>query len=374
MIPVTDGLFIVAESPKNQTAPVFSICVPQFNRTSFLIEACKSLIHQTFRSFELCIADDRSTDSREDELISFLISSGLEFTYGKQITNRRYDGNLRSAIALARGEFVFLLGNDDRLAEVDTLDRINDYLKLAGPAQVIITNYKELGTGRTFRRAPRLGILGRGPAAAVQAFRSFSFVSGVIFENRAARSWATSKWDGSEMYQMYLGCRILAAGGTLAGIDVECIGKDIQISGEMVDSYAARKIEKRDFSAVLLPMARIAPLVTDALAPYLSRSSLEKTTAKIVAQLLLFTYAFWLVELRRVQSWKYAVSVYRGLAPKRLTEGSALAPSRKLLIALLYAIVGIGGLTMPIGLFCRLRPLLYRLAKREPSGTPAWTS
>jgi len=39
-------------------APLFSICIPQHNRTSFLIEACKSLQSQTFTDFEICISDD----------------------------------------------------------------------------------------------------------------------------------------------------------------------------------------------------------------------------------------------------------------------------------------------------------------------------
>ncbi|MDB9482187.1 glycosyltransferase, partial [Dolichospermum circinale CS-537/05] len=40
--------------------PFFSICIPQYNRTSFLIEACKVLAQQTFKNFEVCISDDQS--------------------------------------------------------------------------------------------------------------------------------------------------------------------------------------------------------------------------------------------------------------------------------------------------------------------------
>ena len=48
-------------------------------------------------------------------------------------------------------------------------------------------------------------------ATAVRAFRHFSFVSGVVLDGPAARKMATDKWDGSEMYQMFLGCRMIAA-------------------------------------------------------------------------------------------------------------------------------------------------------------------
>lgn len=362
-----ETLTVLAARSTTLAAPAFSICIPQFNRTSFLMEACRSVAAQSFSSFEICISDDRSTDGREEELISLLQSSGMDFIYAKQIVNQRYDGNLRSAISLARGEFVFLLGNDDRLATPATLGHIHRQLAEWGPAHVAIANYRELGTGRTFLRVPRSGKLGSGPAAAVGAFRDFSFVSGVIFEAEAARRWSTPKWDGSEMYQMYLGCRILAAGGTLVGIAEICIEKDIQIPGESVDSYAAVRIPKADLSPVVLPMARIAPLVTDAVAPYVTPAALARTTTRIAARLLVFTYAFWLVELRRVQSWRYALSVYRGLGPKTILKGSRIPAVDRILISALYAVVGAAGLLMPQGLFRRLQPALYRLAKAVKS-------
>ena len=47
--------------------PTFSICIPQYNRTSFLLEALKTLNEQDFKDFEVCISDDCSTDGRESE-------------------------------------------------------------------------------------------------------------------------------------------------------------------------------------------------------------------------------------------------------------------------------------------------------------------
>src|SRR5438067_1718958 len=106
------------------THPYFSICIPQYNRTSFLIEACRSLATQTFRDFEICISDDCSTDGRESELLEFLEGIGLSFVYSRQPENRRYDANLRASIELASGNFCFLLGNDDALASASTLENV----------------------------------------------------------------------------------------------------------------------------------------------------------------------------------------------------------------------------------------------------------
>src|SRR5215469_255447 len=81
--------------------PFFSICIPQYNRTSFLLKACESLRSQTFRSFEVCISDDCSTDGRRGDLLSYLQKSDLVFTYGVTPRNLRYDANLRNAIGFS---------------------------------------------------------------------------------------------------------------------------------------------------------------------------------------------------------------------------------------------------------------------------------
>src|SRR5688572_13243216 len=195
--------------------PFFSICIPQHNRTAFLIEACRSLAAQTFREFEVCISDDCSTDGKEQELLDFLKQSGLSFVYQRQEENLRYDGNLRASIALSRGHYCFLLGNDDALASPDTLQEIHDEIEQAGEASVVITNFEDFSTGNVVTRVTETGLQGSGPTVAAGNFRNVSFVSGVLLDGRQARRLSTAKWDGSEMYQMYLTCRIIAEGGQL---------------------------------------------------------------------------------------------------------------------------------------------------------------
>jgi TRAP-type C4-dicarboxylate transport system permease small subunit len=108
--------------------------------------------------------------------------------------------------------------------------------------------------------------------------------------------------------------------------------------------------------------------VVDAIAPYLSPPVLKRTVVRIASQLLVFTYAFWLIEFRKVQSWKYAAAVYRGLSPAGILKGASVSALQRCWIRLLYAAVGIGGLLMPVSLFQRLQPALYRLAKRRTAG------
>ena len=105
--------------------PFFSICIPQYNRTKFLILVCESLNSQSFRDFEICISDDCSTDGQEKELTSYLDKIGIDYRYKKNKKNLRYDGNLRSSIDMARGEFCFLMGNDDCLMSNKELEKIS---------------------------------------------------------------------------------------------------------------------------------------------------------------------------------------------------------------------------------------------------------
>src|SRR5438105_2928907 len=96
-------------------APFFSICIPQYGRTSFLLRAIDSFAEQTFRDFEVCISDDVSPDRRQDELIARLRGHSIPFRFARQLHNLRYDANLRAAIGLASGRYCVLMGNDDAL-------------------------------------------------------------------------------------------------------------------------------------------------------------------------------------------------------------------------------------------------------------------
>ncbi|MGQ0560709.1 MAG: glycosyltransferase family 2 protein [Gemmatimonadota bacterium] len=349
-----------------QPAPFFSICIPQHNRTSFLIAALRSLERQTFRDFEVCISDDASTDGREAELRQYLERSRLKYEYVRQEQNLRYDGNLRAAIALARGRYCFLLGNDDGLTERGTLERLAALLRQQGEPNVVLTNYRDAASGRVFRRVASTGLLGSGVNAAVTHFRSFSFVSGVAIETRRAHEHATSRWDGSEMYQVYLVARTLAQGGRLLGCADIVIDKDLRVEGESVDSYAAGPrfdpcpIVPRKFNLSAFPA-----VVSDAIAPYAAPKELTNANARILQQLYAFTYPYWLLEFRRVQSWQYALGIALGQRPAELARGLRLSALARLRIRATFLLSSIAGLLAPIGATQRfIGPLAYRIAKR----------
>jgi glycosyltransferase involved in cell wall biosynthesis len=344
--------------------PFFSICIPQHNRTAFLIEACRSLANQTFRDFEVCISDDCSTDGKEGELIAFLEQSGLKYVYHRQEQNLRYDGNLRASISLSQGKYCFLLGNDDALQSGTTLQEIHDDIERLGPAAVVITNFQDFRTGKKVLRVKDTKLQGSGPVVAANNFRNVSFVSGVLLDGPRARALTTDKWDGSEMYQMYLTCRLIAEGGQLLTINKIAIRKDIPILGESIDSYAAKgRLNPCPIVERRLTYHLIGPLVVDAIEPYTTKHEKQRLAERVLYQLLILTYPFWLFEYRRVQSWKYAFGIYLGIRPRNLVKGMNLSVFRTWRIRAVYLVVGLLGLTLPVGLFFKVYPQLHALAK-----------
>ncbi len=343
----------------------FSLCIPQYNRTDFLIKALSTFDAQTFRDFEVCISDDCSTDSRTEDLLRHLRSSGLTYVYCRSGENLRYDRNLRRAIELSTGRYIWLMGNDDGLSTPDVLAAVRDELIRHAPVAVAITNYREARTGHVYRRMNTTGVLGAGLAAAVGSFRRYSFVSGVIFDGPAARREASPRCDGSEMYQMYLGTRLVGAGGSLLSVDRVCVDKDLQVPGQSVDSY--RCFPKPPPWPIVerpLPMGRLLGVVAAGLEQHHSGRERERNLVAAALQLYTFIYPFWGVEYRRVQSWSYALGILLAVRPSRIAQGLGLSPVAMLRLWSRFLLCGAVALVIPISIFDAVSDPLYAIAKQ----------
>jgi hypothetical protein len=346
--------------------PYFSICIPQYNRTSFLMEAVRSYAAQSFRDFELCISDGGSNDGRIDELESFLEESGLRYRFSRSEFNKRYDENLRSAIALSSGRYLLLMGNDDAFADNDCLQDLHDTMERFPNAVVAITNYTELADGREFRRMTTTGVIGKGPHVAAATFRDYAFVSGILLDGPGSRAAASDLVDGSEMYQMYLGALLVAGGGEFLSIDRLLIHKDIQLEGESVDSYRTRKREPTwSFKERKLPLTRILQTVSVALEAGDPNGDHRSQNARLAKQLYTFTYPFWGIEYRRIQSFAYAVGLYWALRPSETARDVQMHGFDRAMVWALYILFGAASLIVPVPIFDLMRGKLYKFAKKR---------
>lgn len=352
----------LVQQGRDRPSPVFSICVPQHNRTSFFVQAIASFAAQRMREVEVCVSDGGSTDGREAEVVAALQASGLGFAYRRSPVNLRYDANTRTAIGLARGRYCLLMGNDDSLNGPDALTRLWDDLQAQGFPAVAISDFCDDRTGSAARRIRRDGLYPGDPRTAALHYRNFSFVSGVTLDREFAQAEATDRWDGAEMYQTYVGCRIIAGGRPLLERTHQLVRKDLVVPGEVVDSVTRRPrvwpcpvIERQT------TLAQHPRLVADAVAPFAGRSAARWNEA-VLLQHLLFTLPYWLFEWRRMQSWQYAAGVALGLKPTRSAAGLRLG-WRVVRVWTAYFAAVAGGLFIPVRWFESAKEWLYRLAK-----------
>lgn len=353
----------MTEVGRDGPAPTFSICIPQYNRTSFFVRAIRSYAEQTFRDVEICVSDGGSTDGREDEVLDALRATGLPFVFRKSTVNLRYDPNTRTAIGLARGRYCLLMGNDDALNGPETLAALWADMQQHEFPGVVLNDSCDDRSGLRAMRVPDTRNYGAGPRVAAMHYRNFSFVSGIVVEREPVQGMSTDKWDGSEMYQMYIGSRLIASGRPLLERGVAFCRKDIVVPGEDVDNVSKWPIiwpcPIQERPTTITQFARV---VGDGIAPY-AGANVRRLNESILLQHLGITMPYWLFTYRRIQSWRYAVGVAIGLKPSRSAAGMPLGFWRRLRVQAVYLAVCSIALTFPPRLFEGLSRFLYRIAK-----------
>lgn len=93
-----------------QTVPRVSVIVPAYNAAAHITEALESVEGQTYRDWEVVVADDGSTDDTGSIAARF----GDRVRVVRSDRNRGLAGARNLAIEHARGELLALLDSDDR--------------------------------------------------------------------------------------------------------------------------------------------------------------------------------------------------------------------------------------------------------------------
>lgn len=128
-------------------APLVSVVVPTFNSQATLARALASLAAQTERDFEVIVSDGAS---RDDTLrIAQAHAPSLPSLHIDSRPDQGVYDAINRAIARARGQWVLVLGSDDRLHAPDTLARIVPALRDARAdvvyGDVVVTGPSHLG-------------------------------------------------------------------------------------------------------------------------------------------------------------------------------------------------------------------------------------
>lgn len=118
----------VFEQKKFLKRPRFSIIMPVYNPVlKYLVKAIDSVVGQSYDNWELCIADDCSTDIDVRAMLSHYASKEPRIKVLFRESNGHISEASNSALSLAAGDYVAFLDQDDELA-VHALHFIASYI------------------------------------------------------------------------------------------------------------------------------------------------------------------------------------------------------------------------------------------------------
>jgi glycosyltransferase involved in cell wall biosynthesis len=109
---------IAAEITAWAAPPLISVLLPVYNSRPAWLRAClDSVLAQLYPNWELCIADDASTDPQVRTILAEYADRDSRIKVVYRPTNGHVAAATNSALAVAAGQFVAFLDHDDLLAE-----------------------------------------------------------------------------------------------------------------------------------------------------------------------------------------------------------------------------------------------------------------
>lgn len=133
--------------------PLVSIVLPTFNGSRYIDASIKSCLDQSYRTIELIIVDDCSTDSTPD-IIRDRAAKDERIRIVTHETNKRLPGALNTGFSLARGEFLSWT-SDDNLYRPQAIERMLTALHDHPDASVAYAGYDVIGdTGQVLNTEP----------------------------------------------------------------------------------------------------------------------------------------------------------------------------------------------------------------------------
>ncbi|HEX4984469.1 MAG TPA: glycosyltransferase family 2 protein [Burkholderiales bacterium] len=111
-----------------------SVVIPTFNAAGTLRACLDSLLAQTWRDMEVIVVDGGSTDGTREIIEAF---SPRVAAWSSEPDRGIYDA-ANKGIARARGEWIYILGADDRLFDATALERMAPHLREAAAEAGIV--------------------------------------------------------------------------------------------------------------------------------------------------------------------------------------------------------------------------------------------
>src|SRR5262249_2942185 len=128
--------------------PVLSVLFPVFNSPEpCLRRAIGSVRNQLYDRWELCIADDASTQEHVPRVLGEAAAADPRIKVIRRAENGHVSAASNTALSLATGDFVLMLDHDDELAE-DAMPILADELAAHPDADLLYTDEDKIADGR----------------------------------------------------------------------------------------------------------------------------------------------------------------------------------------------------------------------------------
>ncbi len=188
-----------------------SICIPTYNRASFLqlclSQFCKQIeIYKT--EIELIVADNCSTDGTKEIVDEF--SNKYSFIqYHQQAENLGADGNFAWCFNEAKGKYVWIFGDDDVLLD-DKLKEIVAILTQNNPDILYVKGYGFAGNNYLAEMPTNKAIIAKQPLIHFTSNKKFiqqinyftTFASGnIVNKNILPADFNSSLWTNTNLVQ-----------------------------------------------------------------------------------------------------------------------------------------------------------------------------
>ena len=105
---------------------LISICIPTYNRPQSLLNCLNSLSLQKNKNFEVCISDNCSKQNIKNLIRPY--KKKLKIKYNRNKKNLGFASNLLKVSLMAKGDFIWFLGDDDLLVN-NAIEKLSHMIK-----------------------------------------------------------------------------------------------------------------------------------------------------------------------------------------------------------------------------------------------------
>jgi glycosyltransferase involved in cell wall biosynthesis len=111
--PMTYRVAIAPKEDEPTRAPLVSVIALCFSHAKFVVECLESIRAQTYKSVQLIIMDDCSTDNSATIIEQWISTTNTSCEFVKHAVNRGICATLNEALTLASGKYVSMVATDD---------------------------------------------------------------------------------------------------------------------------------------------------------------------------------------------------------------------------------------------------------------------